>query len=111
MMKVRVRMLFKRNVFFMAHIECILLLGMLSMLLPIRGMEAVCPAQPTSPGQATSQTNVQPGQPPLSPAPVLSPGTSHRGQFTLNFDDADVYTIIQTIFGEIDVPGHRPRSR
>ena len=26
---------------------------------------------------------------------------SHRGQYTLNFDDADVYTIIQTIFGEI----------
>jgi general secretion pathway protein D len=24
-----------------------------------------------------------------------------RGQYTLNFDDADVYTIIQTIFGEI----------
>ena len=24
-----------------------------------------------------------------------------RGQYTLNFDDADVYTIIQTVFGEI----------
>ena len=41
------------------------------------------------------------------PAPTpfqLQPATapaSHRGQFTLNFDDADVFTIIQTVFGEI----------
>jgi type II secretory pathway component GspD/PulD (secretin) len=108
-MKVRVRMLFKRNVFFIAHIECILLLGMLSMLLPIRGMEAVCRAQEKSQEQAAGQTDVQSGQPPFSASPVLSPPrlqpaaapVSRRGQFTLNFDDADVYTIIQTIFGEI----------
>jgi general secretion pathway protein D len=32
----------------------------------------------------------------------MAPGTApRRGQFTLNFDDADVYMIIQTVFGEV----------
>jgi general secretion pathway protein D len=74
---------------------------MLSMLLPIRGMEAVCRAQANAQEQAAGQADVKPGQPPLSPSPALSPGTSRRGQFALNFDDADVYAIIQTVFGEI----------
>jgi len=94
-------MLFKRSAFFIPHIGCVLLLGMLSMLLPIRGMEAVCRAQEKLQEQATGQADVKPGQPPLSPSPALSPGTSRRGQFALNFDDADVYAIIQTVFGEI----------
>jgi type II secretory pathway component GspD/PulD (secretin) len=110
MMKVRVGMLFKRSVFFTAHIGCILLIWIFSSLLPIRGMEAVCPAQAASQEQAASQTDVQPGQQPFAASPALSPPqlqppapapASRRGQFTLNFDDADVYTIIQTVFGEI----------
>ena len=82
---------------------------MFGLLVPIRGMEAVCRAQPQSPDQATSGTDTRPGQqppssqgisPPIKPQPA-SAQTSRRGQYTLNFDDADVYTIVQTIFGEI----------
>ncbi len=39
-----------------------------------------------------------PAQAPPSPAPAPAP---RKGMFTLNFDDADVYAIIQTIFGEV----------
>ncbi len=46
--------------------------------------------QPLSP-------SVQPGQP---PRPV-SPARPGAGRISLNFDDADVYSVIQTIFGEI----------
>jgi type II secretory pathway component GspD/PulD (secretin) len=85
------------------------MLGMFGLLLSIPGMEALCRAQAPPPGQATGPTEIRPGQqPPASPGTsplVRSPQTSaqapHRGQYTLNFDDADVYTIIQTIFGEI----------
>ena len=79
------------------------------MLLPVRDMETVCWAQPLSPDQATGRTDIKPGQQP-PPSPGISPSAPsqppsaqapRRGQYTLNFDDADVYTIIQTIFGEI----------
>jgi general secretion pathway protein D len=101
--------LFKRNVLFIAHIGCILLLGMVTVLLPIGGMEAACRAQEISQAQAAGQIDVQPGQRSFTASPVLSPPqvqsaaapVSRRGQFTLNFDDADVYTIIQTVFGEV----------
>jgi len=82
---------------------------MFGLLMPIRGMEVVCRAQAQSQERATGRTAVKPGQqPPASPgiAPPIqsqpaSAQASQRGQYTLNFDDADVYTIIQTIFGEI----------
>ncbi len=46
---------------------------------------------PVGPGSAPQQFR------PAVSAPLLNRG----GQFTLNFDDADVYTLIQTVFGEI----------
>jgi type II secretory pathway component GspD/PulD (secretin) len=82
---------------------------MVTVLLPIGGMEAACRAQEISQAQAAGQIDVQPGQRSFTASPVLSPPqvqsaaapVSRRGQFTLNFDDADVYTIIQTVFGEV----------
>jgi general secretion pathway protein D len=100
-------MLSKRSAFSLPHLGCVILFGMLSLLLPIRGMEAVCMAQETSQEQAAGETDLKPVLPPLPPSPALpagassSPGTPRRGQFALNFDDADVYSIIQTVFGEI----------
>jgi len=47
------------------------------------------PGMPLPPAQMQQQSMA---------APAFLP---RRGLFTLNFDDADVYTIIQTIFGEI----------
>jgi len=55
------------------------------------------PTLPIGPGQAPG---MQPSSPQLQPAAAPAPA-SVRGQFTLNFDDADVYEIIQTVFGEI----------
>jgi type II secretory pathway component GspD/PulD (secretin) len=63
-------------------------------------------AQQTSPGapvQTSSGTTAGISIPPAQvqqsmAAPAFLP---RRGLFTLNFDDADVYTVIQTIFGEI----------
>jgi type II secretory pathway component GspD/PulD (secretin) len=99
----------KQRSMLIPRVGCMLLLGMLGLLLPVRGMEAVCRAQAQSPDQATTLTDIKPGQqPPASPGispPVQSQPAftqpSRRGQYTLNFDDADVYTIIQTIFSEI----------
>ncbi len=137
----------QRRAFWVRHIRCIILLGIISVLLPIRGIEPVCRAQANAPGQGTGEPVVRPGQPPPTPSPIVTPGgsfaprspgadqptaspppgasaavpqqmgapkgaptpgqlpasppASRRGQFTLNFDDADVYTIIQTVFGEI----------
>ncbi|MBE0555895.1 MAG: hypothetical protein IH628_01575 [Proteobacteria bacterium] len=87
----------------------LLLLVILCLLLPIRGMEALCRAQVQFRDRATGGTDIRPGQqspasprisPPIQSQPA-SAQASRRGQYTLNFDDADVYTIIQTIFGEI----------
>jgi type II secretory pathway component GspD/PulD (secretin) len=100
----------KQRSILITRIGCILLLGTFVLLMPVRVMEPVCQAQAQSRDRATSRTAVKPGQQPpaspgLSPPPIqsqsLSAQTSLRGQYTLNFDDADVYTIIQTIFGEI----------
>jgi general secretion pathway protein D len=51
------------------------------------------------------------GVTPVSPLPAVKPPltqsqpaavpASRKGMFSLNFDDADVYTIIQTIFGDV----------
>ncbi len=57
------------------------------------------PNEAPSPG-SLSAVKPEPARPPLPPTPASAPA-SRRGQFTLNFDDADVYTIIQTVFGEI----------
>ncbi len=109
MMKLRGDRVSKRRSFLTPRIGCILLLGMLGLLLPINGMEAVCRAQAQPQDQETGRTDIKPEQrPPASPGispPVRlqsdSAQASRRGQYALNFDDADVYTIIQTIFGEI----------
>lgn len=60
---------------------------------------------PSSPGQKT--VSVPPG-PALSPTvkdggmmPSFTVPSPQRGMVTLNFDDADVFTIIQTIFGNV----------
>lgn len=59
------------------------------------------PPQPTpapvrqgTPGQAERQRPSSPPRPPSPPRPSA-------GRISLNFDDADVYSVIQTIFGEI----------
>jgi len=109
MVKSRGEKVCKQRSVLIPRIGCIMVLGIFGLLLPISGMEAVCRAQAQPPDQATDRTEIRPGQqPPASPRisqPVQSPHTSaqtpRRGQYTLNFDDADVYTIIQTIFGEI----------
>ncbi len=56
------------------------------------------PQGPTFPVDASPTPGLQPSPPQLQQPPAPA---SRRGQFTLNFDDADVYTIIQTVFGEI----------
>lgn len=54
------------------------------------------------------QTNQNPGGQSISsshqPIQAVSPGRTmpaHRGSVSLNFDDADIYSVIQTVFGEI----------
>ena len=56
------------------------------------------PQGPTFPVDASPTPGLQPSPPQLQQPPAPA---SRRGQYTLNFDDADVYTIIQTVFGEI----------
>lgn len=48
----------------------------------------------------TVQTSLPTKQLPLPAVQPAAFPVARRGQFILNFDDADVYTIIQTIFGE-----------
>ncbi|MCX5847541.1 MAG: hypothetical protein NTW12_14510 [Deltaproteobacteria bacterium] len=67
-----------------------------SPLLP-PGMRQPPAGQPPFPAMQPSVPVVQPAPPAMQPAAIPVP---RRGQFILNFDDADVYTIIQTIFGE-----------
>jgi len=65
----------------------------------------------TAPGLQPPQGQVPPAslrrpfgmqQPQFQPNLQMVPGPApRRGQFTLNFDDADVYMIIQTVFGEV----------
>ena len=67
--------------------------------LPSEPILAPAPAQNQLPGV---KTEIPPAPPSLAPQ-LFSPAspTPARGMFALNFDDADVYSIIQTIFGEI----------
>ena len=61
------------------------------------------PGPQPAPDQAASAVSLQPPavQPVPPPLPSVSLPPSRRGTVTLNFDDADVYSIIQTIFGEV----------
>lgn len=61
------------------------------------GMKPTPPGQPHFPAMQPAVPAVQPAPPAMQSTAVSVP---RRGQFVLNFDDADVYTIIQTIFGE-----------
>lgn len=57
----------------------------------------------TSAGQTPPPTGQLSPPAVQTPRPAMQPAAfpvARRGQFILNFDDADVYTIIQTIFGE-----------
>ena len=54
--------------------------------------------QPSMPAKVNGAP--QPGAAPAPVVPVMQPA-ARASQVSLNFDDADVYTIIQTIFGEI----------
>ena len=63
------------------------------------------PGQPTGEGQITGSP-VQPSQPvpPREPRQIERPRPAPRpgaGRISLNFDDADVFSVIQTVFGEI----------
>ena len=77
-----------------------------SFLLPVPEMETLCWAQvqPPAPGQPSPPGRMPSGVPQTPPAPGPSvPALAHPkgGMVTLNFDDADVFTIIQTIFGNV----------
>ncbi len=73
--------------------------------------EVQIPTTLTAPGLQPTQGPLPPAslrrpfgiqQPQLPSNLQTSPGPApRRGQFTLNFDDADVYMIIQTVFGEV----------
>ncbi len=55
--------------------------------------------QPAAPG--VQQPAPQAQQPPPVPLPVIPRPPVKRGEVSFNFDDADVYSVIQTIFGDI----------
>jgi general secretion pathway protein D len=71
--------------------------------------EAPQPEQPEQPVEQPQQQVEQPAQPeappPPPPPPVAKPKPpptpAKRGEVSFNFDDADVYSVIQTIFGDI----------
>ncbi len=79
---------------------------------PSAGPEVPQPAGPPQPGQPAGGPEFLPSQPPR-PQPAGTPRQSERarpsqhvrpgnaGRISLNFDDADVYSVIQTVFGEI----------
>lgn len=68
-------------------------------------------AAPVQPGRPAPLQSRKPGFPALQGYSPQAPGhespgaapaaPSRRGMVTLNFDDADVYTIIQTVFGDV----------
>lgn len=75
----------------------------------------VQPGQPTAPEPAQPQSQLTqpspqtpsdlqaPARPPTrrpGGLPIASAG-SVRGQFSFNFDDADIYSVIQTVFGDV----------
>jgi len=67
-------------------------------LLPEVGKSSGMMGAPAPPSSAIKPVS------PLSPLPSLQPAAApapQKGMVTLNFDDADVFTIIQTIFGNV----------
>ncbi len=77
--------------------------GPMAQVLPPRPAQAqTTPSSPVKP-PGPSMEPQQPGQmsqPSAIKKPMAVPGTL-TGSISLNFDDADVYSVIQTIFGEI----------
>ncbi len=82
---------------------------------PVSRRQRDFPGQPVGSGPAGQaqppQPQAIPGAPPPQPQPVSAPQAPARrigafqgqsgGMISLNFDDADVYSVIQTIFGEV----------
>jgi type II secretory pathway component GspD/PulD (secretin) len=58
---------------------------------------------PTAPASQPPMTQPQNAQQPVRPQPPTPPTrpAPSRGSISLNFDDADVYQVIQTIFGDV----------
>jgi hypothetical protein len=52
------------------------------------------------PAPSTSITSTNPAIPPLTDVPTNTTSIS-KGNISLNFDDADIYSVIQTVFSEI----------
>ncbi|MCL5238694.1 MAG: hypothetical protein M1353_12795 [Nitrospirae bacterium] len=76
----------------------------------IAGMPLYAQPEASQPGNAiplTPQPAQQPGvrsQPPVAPrtpSSHASQATVRKGEVSFNFDDADIYDVIQTVFGEI----------
>ena len=78
---------------------------------PQAGPQVPQPMAPAQMGQPQPQSGPAPAAAPQSatePAPIQAPSGQQRiapaivgGQVTLNFDDADVYSLIQTVFGDV----------
>lgn len=78
---------------------------------PQTGPQLPQPMAPAQMGQPQPQAGPAPAAAPRSatePAPIQAPSGQQRvapaivgGQVTLNFDDADVYSLIQTVFGDV----------
>jgi type II secretory pathway component GspD/PulD (secretin) len=70
-------------------------------------IQAPEPSQPEQPQQQEQMQPVQQpetGQPflqPQSSMPVVKQPVSRRGEVSFNFDDADVFSVIKTIFGDV----------
>ncbi len=65
--------------------------------LPQNGQQTVAPSAPAPPAAAAVPAR------PASPqaVPHAAPMAARGGMVTLNFDDADVYSVIQTVFGDV----------
>jgi type II secretory pathway component GspD/PulD (secretin) len=70
---------------------------------PQAPQQAVQPQPQVGPGTAATPPGAAPQIPPAQPPmqQQRSMAASAGGQVTLNFDDADVYSLIQTVFGDV----------
>ncbi len=64
------------------------------------GLPAPVPVSPPK-GPLPSGTVMPPDPQPVKPAMPHRAGFASYGRVSLNFDDADIYSVIQTVFGEI----------
>jgi general secretion pathway protein D len=84
-----------------------LLVGLLPSPLCAQGPPGAAPSVPATPQPApqaqppapAGAQRPQPSEPPAARAPA--PPARGGGQFSFNFDDADVFSVIQTIFGDV----------